>query len=237
MVQSNFGAGYLFVTPPSGAPIIFGAIQDVTLDVSFDQKQLHGRQSVALEQARGKAKIDIKAAVGRIDANLFNSIFWGGALTTGEQLAALGEQVTVTGTSTTPANAIGTDLGVYDLTLGAWLEKTSGTLVTGQYKITTGDYNFAAADAGHVVKLYYTYASALTGKTATFTNPDMSCGPIFQVDLLSSFRGKQLTTHISAVQCFKLSMPMKQDDFLIPSLDMSAQDDGLGNVMWQSVTG
>ena len=35
----------------------------------------------------------------------------------------------------------------------------------------------------------------------------------------------------------KLAMPLKLDDFSLPQLDMSAQDDGSGNVFNYSMTG
>ena len=76
MVQSVFGAGYLFGVP-SGAnptPVMFGAVQDTSVDFSFDLKQLYGQNQFALEQARGKGKIDIKSSIGRFDPNLFNQI-------------------------------------------------------------------------------------------------------------------------------------------------------------------
>jgi len=64
LVQSVFGAGYLFGVP-SGAnptPVMFGAVQDTSVDFSFDLKALYGQSQFALEQARGRGKIDIKAA-------------------------------------------------------------------------------------------------------------------------------------------------------------------------------
>jgi hypothetical protein len=45
VVQSVFGAGYLF-SLPSGAkatPVMFGAVQDTSVDFSFDLKALYGQ--------------------------------------------------------------------------------------------------------------------------------------------------------------------------------------------------
>ena len=36
--------------------------------------------------------------------------------------------------------------------------------------------------------------------------------------------------YFPAAQAFKLAMPMKMDDFTLPSFDMQAQDDGTGAV-------
>ena len=59
MPQSVFGVGFLFATPAgaNATPMRFGALQDVSVDFSFDTKALYGSSQFALEQARGKGKI------------------------------------------------------------------------------------------------------------------------------------------------------------------------------------
>ena len=240
-MQSSFGAGFLFGTPAGGAPVMFGALQDVSMDVSFDQKMLYGQGSFALEMARGKGKIDFKATVGRIDPVLFNNIFWGQAASTGQILTALGEAVTVSGTSYTATNAttFRTDLGAFDTGSGRFLTRVTSSPAAGQYAVNaaTGVYTWATADAGAVRKLYYTYGSASAGTTISVTNPVMDAGPVFVADLAQTFRGKQSYIRASACQSFKLSMPLKQDDFTLPAIDFSAMDDGTGSVLTQSAMG
>lgn len=245
MVQSVFGAGYLFAIP-SGAnptPVMFGAVQDTTVDFSFDLKQLYGQGQFALEQARGKAKVEIKASIGRFDPNLFNQVYFGQSVAAGELLNSVSEVGTIPSTPFTLTAANGatfkTDLGVYNTVTGKWLTRVSSAPATGQYSLSagTGVYTFAAADTGAVVKLFYTYASATTGSTITGINPVMGSGPIFTLQLVNSFRGKSIALNFPAVQSSKLGLPMKPDDFTLPSLDMSAQDDGTGNVFSWTLTG
>src|ERR1700749_80806 len=124
MVQSVFGAGFLFGIPSvaNPTPVMFGAVQDTTVDFSFDLKQLYGQNQFALEQARGRGKIDIKSSVGRFDPNLFNQIYFGQTTTTGEVLNSISEAGTIPTTpyQITAANGatFKTDLGVYSTTLG-----------------------------------------------------------------------------------------------------------------------
>jgi hypothetical protein len=123
--------------------------------------------------------------------------------------------------------------------LGKWLTRVASAPATGQYSVNaaTGVYTFASADSGGSIKLYYTYASASTGTTITGANPAMGSGRVFSLQLVNSFKGKSISLSFGAVQSSKLSLPMKLDDFSMPSLDMSAQDDGTGNVFSWTLTG
>ncbi len=245
MVQSVFGAGFLFAIPPGAnpTPVMFGAVQDTSVDFSFDLKPLYGQNQFALEQARGKGKIDIKSAVGRFDPNLFNQIYFGQTAAAGELLNSIAEAATIPATPYTVTAANGatfkTDLGVYSTTLGKFLTRMASSPASGQYSVnaTTGTYTFAAADTGGSVKLNYTYASSSTGTTLAGANPQMGASPIFALQLVNSFKSKSIALNFGAVQCSKLSLPMKLDDFSLPALDMSAQDDGTGAVFSWTLTG
>ena len=243
-MQSAFGAGFLWGTPVNGQPVMFAALQSCSMDVSFDQKTLYGQSSFALEMARGKGKIDFKASVGRIDPGLFNAIFWGQGLSAGQVRTAVGEIATpgeAGGVGTyvaANASAFRVDLGVYDSAHGRFLTRlNSGTPVEGQYTVNaaTGVYTFNASDTAPNLKVYYTYGSASTGSTITVSNPAMDAGPVFRADLVSSFRGRQSVLTAWACQAFKLSMPLKQDDFLLPEISFSALDDGTGAILSHAV--
>jgi len=246
MTQSVFGAGFLYGIPAGANPTpqVFGAVQDVTVDFSFDFKQLWGNLQFPLEQARAKGKIDIKAGMGRYDPTLFNQLFFGGTTSAGEVLSVQGESGTIPGTPFTLTAANGatfnTDLGVLNTLTGLWFTRVASAPATGQYSVntTTGVYTFAAADTGKTVKLYYTYGSSSTGTTTVFTNQSMGSSPIFGIQLVNVYRSKSIWLKFPAVQSSKLSMPMKQDDFSIPTLDMSAQaEDATGEVFRYSLTG
>ncbi len=245
MVQSVFGAGYLFGVP-SGAnptPVMFGAVQDTSVDFSFDLKQLYGQSQFALEQARGRGKIDIKAGVGRFDPGLFNQIYFGQTASAGEVLGSISESAAIPGSpyTVTAANAatFKTDLGVYSTTLGRFLTRVASSPATGQYAVntTTGVYTFAAADTGGLIKLNYTYGSGSTGTTIAGANLPLGASPIFGLQLVNQFKGKSIFLNFPAVQSSKLALPLKLDDFSLPSIDMSAQDDGTGNVFSWTMTG
>jgi hypothetical protein len=248
MAQSVFGVGFLFATP-SGAnptPTRFGRLQDVGVDFSYDSKLLYGSNQYALEQARGKAKIELKAAVGVVDPILFNAIFFGLTTTTGETLNSVDESATPASGTFTVANGatFSQDLGLYNTVTGLWMTRMASAPAAGQYAVntTTGVYTVNTAQNGQLLKASYTYASTSTGSSLAFTNQLMGSSVVFSVQLVNKFKGsdgvvRSLYLNFPAVQCPKLAMPLKLDDFTLPQLDMSAQDNGAGNVFNYSMTG
>jgi hypothetical protein len=248
MAQSVFGVGFLFATPQGAnpTPTRFGRLQDVAVDFSYDNKLLYGSNQYALEQARGKAKIELKAAVGVVDPILFNAIFFGLTTTTGETLNSVDESATPASGSLTVANGatFSQDLGLYNTVTGLWMTRVASAPAAGQYAVntTTGVYTVNTAQNGQLLKASYTYASASTGSSLAFTNQLMGSSVIFSVQLVNKFKGsdgvvRSLYLNFPAVQCPKLAMPLKLDDFTLPQLDMSAQDNGAGNVFNYSMTG
>lgn len=82
MAMYGFGSGTLSATPTVGSPQTFGALQDVSLDFSFTNKELYGSKQFPLVVARGTGKINCKAKFASIDAALFNTLFFQGTATT-----------------------------------------------------------------------------------------------------------------------------------------------------------
>ena len=248
MAQSVFGVGFLFATPQgtNPTPTRFGRLQDVSVDFSYDTKMLYGSNQYALEQARGKAKIDLKATVGVVDPNLFNNLYFGLTTAAGETLNSVDESATPASGTFTVANGgtFSQDLGVYNTVTGLYLARVASAPATGQYAVntSTGVYTTNTAQNGQLLKVSYTYASSASGANLAFTNQLMGSSVIFSVQLVNKFKGsdgvvRSLYLNFPAVQCAKLSMPLKLDDFTLPQLDMSAQDNGAGNVFNYSMTG
>jgi hypothetical protein len=248
MAQSVFGVGFLFATPQGATPtpVRFGRLQDVAVDFSYDLKPLYGSSQFALEQARGKAKIDLKASVGVVDPALFNSVFFGLTLSSGETLNSVDEAATPSSGTFTVANGatFSQDLGLYNTVTGLWMTRVSAGPSAGQYAVNTatGVYTVNAAQNGQPLRASYTYASASTGQSLAFTNQPMGASVVFSVQLVNKFRGsdgvlRSLFLNFPAVQCPKLALPLKLDDFALPQLELSAQDNGSGAVFNYSMTG
>src|ERR1700683_2291766 len=169
MAQSVFGVGFLFATPQGAnpTPTRFGRLQDVGVDFSYDSKLLYGSNQYALEQARGKAKIELKAAAGVVDPALFNNVFFGLTTTTGETLNSIDESATPSTGTFTVANGgtFSQDLGVYNTVTGLWMTRVASAPAAGQYAVntTTGVYTTNTAQNGQALRVSYTYASSSRG--------------------------------------------------------------------------
>ncbi|HUO12096.1 MAG TPA: hypothetical protein VMU37_05005, partial [Caulobacteraceae bacterium] len=218
MAQSVFGVGFLFATPQGAnpTPTRFGRLQDVGVDFSYDNKLLYGSNQYPLEQARGKAKIDLKATVGVVDPALFNNIYFGLTTATGETLNSVDETATPSSGAFTVANAatFSQDLGVYNTATGLFMTRVASSPGPGQYAVNTasGVYTTNSAQNGQLLRVSYTYASAGTGTSLTFTNQLMGTGVVFSVQLVNKFKGsdgvtRSLFLNFPAVQCPKLAMP------------------------------
>lgn len=244
MPQFAFGGGALYAVRTDVAnatPTKFGALQDVQLDFSGDLKELYGQGQFALALARGKAKIEGKAKFAQINGAIFNNLFFGQVLSTGQSLVAQSEPALVPGSApyqVTAANGatFALDLGVFYAQTGAPLTKVASTPTQGQYAVAAGGtYSFAAADEGAALLLNYEYTAA-TGTRIALGNPLMGLTPTFQATFSEQYAGKQLTLQLNACVASKLSFPTKQDDWSISELDFQAQADAAGNVGFLSLS-
>jgi hypothetical protein len=249
MSQYVFGTGQLFATPVGGgAPLRFGALQDVSVDFNGDIKQLFGQYQFALDTARGKTKIEWKASSGNVDVEAFNQVFFGETVDAGDELIQVFNEAgtvpamsTYTVTVAQAANFV-MDLGVYYSTSGLPLQQVApGSEATGKYSVSAvGVYTFAAGDASAALLFNYLYESGSTGGSLELTNQLMGATPQFQLVLSQLYKGKSFTLILYAATAEKLSLPLKQDDYLIAELSGQAFADSanrVARITTTSVTG
>ena len=237
-MQLSFGSGFIFgirTDVANATPVPLGILQDVGLTFSGDIKPLYGEKEFAYAFARGKVKIEGKAKLGRINGRLFNDLFFGQTMTTGQVLSALGESAAIpasTPWTVTVANAatFQTDLGVVYAATGLPFTKVASAPTLGQYSVSAvGVYTFSTSDASAAVQISYTY-TATTGQTITITQASMGVVPSFQSLFTTSFGGKTLTLKLNACSSSKLNFATKQDDWTIPEVDFEAGADVTGTV-------
>ena len=239
MTQYVFGTGQLFATPVGGgAPLRFGALQDVSVDFNGDLKELFGQYQFALDVARGKTKIEWKATTANIDANAYNQVFFGQTLEEGSELVQVFNETAsipatpgpFTVTADNGANFV-MDLGVNYAASGQALKQVAASPAAGEYTVSTsGVYTFAAADEGVGVLLNYLWESASTGGSLELGNPLMGQTPRFQLVLSQVYDGKTLTLILYSCVAEKLTMPLKQDDYLMSEISGRAFADGANRV-------
>jgi hypothetical protein len=246
-MQVSFGSGLLFgipLTDGTGAaitnptPVQFGVLQDVSVDISFEAKMLHGQNQFPVASGRGKGKISGKAKFARINGLLMNSLFFGQTLAAGiiaVQSDFLGTAIpaspfTIT---VTPPNSgtWQTDMGVKDAN-GNPMTRVASAPTAGQYSVTAGAYLFAAADTGKIVFISYEYtATSTTAKKIDVNNLPMGYAPTFLMSLSRPFNGAIDSLKLYSCQSNKLGVGGKNDDFNVAELDFDAFADGAGRVL------
>src|SRR5690606_8944968 len=122
-----------------GNPFRFGALQDVSVDFSADVKQLFGQYQFPLDVARGKTKIEGKAATGQVNASAFNTFYFGQTVTTGTELKqAINEAGTVPAMSTYTITV--TNSADFYLDLGVYYADTGNPLTQVEMSPGAGEY-------------------------------------------------------------------------------------------------
>ena len=241
----HFGSGVLWATPQQDAfgnaianptPFQFGILQDVALDGSFDEKLLYGPNGLPVDAGRGKGKFGLKAKFANINFLPFSMLFFGQQTTPG-LITSVQDQVGHTAAAAVaivpPAgNTFFANLGVRADANGTAMIRVATAPAAGQYTTDgNGNYVFSAADiaANRTVYIDYQTMNATAGQIMTINNLPMGLTPTFSVAYSMQRNGKVLTLTFPRVTASKLAMSSKQEDFMIPELDMSvlANDAGL----------
>jgi len=319
----GFGAGTLIGVQTQNAagaavanatPVQFGTLQDISGDISFEEKLLYGAYQFPVAVGRGKGKLAFKAKTASMYGSIFGDLFFGTGSTFGIKDIVNNVAATIGGSPyqvniTPPASGtFVSDLGVLNGTTGLPYTKVASAPATGQYCTTpavtgatcsyatnvmtctvagtgnfavgqtvtsagvaagtyitslgtgtggTGTYNlstspgtisaqattagvaylFAAADTGKPVQISYEYSAvSTTAKIVTVTNQLMGYAPIFRAALNFQFNGKDFVFNLNNCVSTKLSLPLKNDDFVIPEFDFSAFADAAGNIGYVALT-
>ena len=236
MAQYNFGLGGLYLLDsesPTQATQV-GVLKDVTLDISFDTKELRGSYTFPVDIAKAAGKIEGKAKFAQISGRLINEIIQGTLTAGATVIGSNNEAGTIPATSPytiTVANITGwTDLGVYNVTDSKFMTRVASGPTTGQYSATAGVYTFAAADASDKVQISYSYTSA-TGNTVTLTNQLMGSGTTYVVQLYNTYKTKNVGVKLYAVTLGKYSFAMKNEDFTEEDLELLGFADANNDVI------
>lgn len=225
----------------------FAILQENTVDVTFEKKELWGQLQFPIDVARGKGNITGKAKSAQVFAALYGDIFFGVTPTTGSTTVSENEAATVPATTpftVTVANAATfvKDLGVFYTTGGAKrFTRVTTASTAGQYSVneTSGVYTFAAADANAAVAISYEYTAA-GGFTIAISNLFMGTTPTFEATFYQSRStlgsAGQLTLRLYRCMSEKLTIPSMLDGYAIQEFDFSAMANAAGQIGILSTT-
>ena len=250
-MQNIFGAGLLWGnqtqdadgnTVANSSSILFGVLQDVSIEVAFDQKMLYGSDSQFPKAiGNGKGKISVKAKYAGIRGDIFGSLFFGQAVSNGilsivyDTVGSVIPATPFVVTPTPPSTGVFLDdKGVIFKAGFIPLKRVASAPVAGQYSvnIATGAYTFAAADTGKTVFISYKYtAPSTSAKVSTVIAKPMGYSPSFSLDLYVPYAGKSMIISLPKCISNKITFNTKLDDFAIQDFDCEAFQDDNGNIM------
>jgi len=247
-MQLGFGSGVLFatqLTDNTGAaisnptPARLGVLQEGTLNIASTIKELFGTDQFPVAVGRGTGKVTITAKAARIQANAWNTCYFGlpsGPGTTKTDVI-VDESGTVPGSLSYTVQVANhatykADLGVFYSTTGQQLTRVAaGSEATGKYSVApaTGTYTFVVGDANAVLLFSYTYTKP--GLQIAMVNTLLGYAPTFSADFYIPYMGKSLLIH--AYQCIsdKFNLGSKLEDFIIPDFSASCFADASGKVL------
>ena len=238
----QFSTGTLFgLAGTIPVPRKFGALQDVSVDVSFTTKSLYGQNQYALAIARGQAKLTGKAKFAKINAAMLNDLFFSQSIGTGSAMPIFGEVGNIPATpgpytvTVSQSAQFREDLGVIYSATGVPLTRVASGPTTGQYSVAAGVYTFAAADQGQGVLIDYSYNVAASGSVISLNQVLSGTTPTFGIVLAAKYQApgdvvRPLYLKLNACTSSKLSLATKMDDFNIPEFDFEAMADITGAV-------
>ena len=226
---ASFGSGLLIAkgSAAPSQPIIFGALQDIQLNIDRKIESLMGQNQFPILSAAGSASIKGTAKAGQVSGPLYSSLVLGVTPATGTVQIAYAEahSVPAVTTYTITVNNSATfvaDQGVVYAATGIPLVPVASGPTQGQYSVSAGVYTFAAADASAAVQISYTYSSTTAGSTITFGNPLQGVQPVFSLIVQRSFNGTGERFLLPNCIAGKLSLPTSMAKWAISQFDFEA---------------
>ncbi len=251
----QIGSGKLYLNPTAGnlatnpTPLKGFTVQDVSVDISGDIKELRGQNQFADDTATTDKKLTGKFGIGRKDLTMFNQIFFADTISSTGQSVSPDEVHAIpatpyTVTITPPASGTFlTDLGVSFQNSGIELIRLpSGTPAAGQYTVntTTGAYLFSAADSASALTVLISYAYTLSSHGATYqvNNQVIGYGPQVEVWIVDTYQSVVVSSvniynviRIYAAKVNKITIGNKRADYSIPEVDWAGFASSSGRVL------
>ena len=149
MLNPQFGSGVLYGIPNAAntaanpTPMQFGLLQEISLDIKGDTKELYDNQQIPAVITRGKIKVTGKGKMASLDPMFFSQLYFGLPTTPGIQRPVYNELRTAAA-SVTPTNPEAlSDLGVI-VTGGTGFSVGTQLTNSGVAAPSSGQYKFTA---------------------------------------------------------------------------------------------
>ena len=238
------GSGYLALRDANLNAYPCGVLQDVSLDMTSDVKELMGSNKVAFLTAEVGRKYKLTAKFAQFNSALVGAVM-GGTVASGAKYVGTATKTASTSTFTvvtadfgTPAGwAFVSDLGVSYNATNQPLKYNASTLAAAQYQNTAAAYTLHSTDASAVVNVSCIY-SATAGETTSVSNSAIGLSTYFSVYLFQATTQadatvKKIGWYFPAVLLPSLKMDFKNTDFAVQSIDLNVFANSAGLIAEQ----
>ena len=246
-----FGSGRLFVNTPGGPRLAIADLNDVSVDIKIDLKEIYGENAYALAVADGHRTIDIQAKHYTLNLGQLTTDLNGSAVGANSNAFVVDEAgivgattYSLAATSTYVANSL--SLVVYTTPGGAgqpvlpvtYSIVAAGSEVAGKaasVNNATGVVTFAAGDTGLALRATYQKTNAL-GSAISIANPSQNSTTPYSMTLVKRDRSQvdgssgQLIMTFNAVRPGGAKFDFKEGEFTNIDRMYKAFADPSGNV-------
>jgi hypothetical protein len=241
MAFAAFGPGILIATRTdltTPVAINVGFVQEFSLDLAGNTKELYGQNQYPLVAARSTIKATGKFKNAEISGLAWNNAFFGqptpspngftsGGLTWNiDSTYSIGSTTALT-TTVLNSSLFDADLGVFYSTKNLPMQRVAaGAEAAGKYSVSAvGVYTFNASDTLLQIKITYTTTnSAATAQSLIITNQPIGFTPTFQLDYYTSLNqpaAKPFAIRVYSCIASKLGLAFKLEDFMMPEFEFS----------------
>lgn len=218
-----FHSAEVYIKPSVGVPTPrrIGIIQDVSIEIKRDLKELFGENKYAEDVASGNETISGKYKSGELDPSWMMESFMSASRTTGILVLVKAEESVVTAASVTVAGGadFSEDYGVVELSTNKVWRRVASAPSAGEYSVneTTGQYTFNATD--NTKRLAFTYLKKQTTSGETYTVNNTLAGDSVFVSLLlykSSRTQKSFGLRLANASFESASFGFKLNEYAMP---------------------
>lgn len=245
MAQYGFGLGILTLSQADTAtdritPVVCGVLQDVSVEINMQMKELRGAFQFPLDVAKGPGTVQGKARFASLGVGTIATIL-NATPTNDTVVASVNKRLTPATNAVAdtaleiPANCTFLEpLYVIDLDTGLVMKRmpdatTAATLVKNEYTCnpTTGALGFSSTAGACPSKIDFSFTytaatAAAAGQTAALANQLMGAGQFFSLNLHNNYRSKHIGWKLPAVTLTKLGYGPKLDDYTTLDVDFGA---------------
>lgn len=238
----NFGVGRAFAVDPNDSKntVELMTVQSVTINFEGEVQELHGNLALPVSAAVGKMKVSGSMNIAAVNQEAVARYIWGTSFTSGtvEQFEVNAPvPVGLTITVSSPSTLVDV-LAVYDDASGMPFTRVDSSPGPNEFSVVlaTGVVTFNADAEDLQVQIVGKQTNSI-GRQYEMKNYLMGSNKPFQLDLFNEFQGNKQGLILTNVLASSFSEAWTNDNYGIPSMNITAFADSSGRLGYRYFSG